>query len=173
MAPQVVLGLDPGTRHFGWGVVERQGTRLFHRGHGVIDTDEKAPIAARLVTIERELVEVLRVQAPFIASVEALFYAKDPQAAAKLGHARGVALLVCARAGLEVFEYAPARVKLAVVGSGRAEKSQVAQMIRILLGLAAAPAADAADALALAVTHLQHASVLSAAAAGMKRPRSG
>ena len=177
MHGDVVLGLDPGTRHFGWGVVERRGTRLFHRGHGVIDTDEKAPIAVRLVTIERELVEVLRAQAPDVSSVEALFFAKDAQAAAKLGHARGVALLVCARAGLEVFEYPPARVKLAVAGSGRADKSQVAQMIRVVLGLAAAPPADAADALALAVTHLQHAPLLSAAATrvrdavlpGMKR----
>ena len=173
MPAHVVLGLDPGTRHFGWGVVERQGTRLLHRGHGVIDTDEKAPIALRLVTIERELVEVVRARAPSVASVESLFYAKDPQAAAKLGHARGVALLVCARAGLEVFEYAPARVKLAVVGSGRAEKSQVAQMIRVVLGLPVAPPPDAADALALAVTHLQHSSVLAAASAGMKRPRRG
>ena len=169
----VVLGLDPGTRHFGWGVVERRGTRLIHRGHGVVDTDEKAPIALRLVTIERELVEVVRVQAPAVASVEAIFYAKDPQAAAKLGHARGVALLVCARAGLEVFEYPPARVKLAVAGSGRADKAQVAQMIRVVLGLAGAPPSDAADALALAVTHLQHATVLAAATAGMKRPPRG
>jgi len=177
MNGDVVLGLDPGTRHFGWGVVERRGTRLVHRGHGVIDTDEKAPIALRLVMIERMLVEVLREQAPEVSSVEALFFAKDAQAAAKLGHARGVALLVCARAGLEVFEYPPARVKLAVAGSGRADKAQVAQMIRVVLGLAAAPPADAADALALAVAHLQHAPLLAAAAArapagippGMKR----
>lgn len=177
----VVLGLDPGTRHFGWGVVERRGTRLVHRAHGVIDTDEKAPIAVRLVTIERVLVEVVRAQAPEVSSVEALFFAKDPQAAAKLGHARGVALLVCARAGLEVFEYPPARVKLAVAGSGRADKSQIAQMIRVVLGLAALPPSDAADALAVAVTHLQHAPLLSAAAAraaagvppGMKRGRRG
>jgi crossover junction endodeoxyribonuclease RuvC len=168
MPGHVVLGLDPGTRHFGWGVVERQGTRLFHRGHGVIDTDEKAPIAVRLVTIERELVEVVRAQAPDVSSVEALFFAKDAQAAAKLGHARGVALLVCARAGLEVFEYPPARVKLAVVGSGRADKAQVARMIRVVLGLSALPPADAADALALAVTHLQHAPLLSAAATGVR-----
>ncbi|MGH7298471.1 MAG: crossover junction endodeoxyribonuclease RuvC, partial [Polyangiaceae bacterium] len=86
------------------------------------------------------------------------------QAAAKLGHARGVALLVCARAGLEVAEYPPARVKRTVAGSGRADKAQVAQMIRVVLGLAAAPPSDAADALAVAVTHLQH----SAMTAGMK-----
>jgi len=164
----IVLGLDPGTRHFGWGLVERRGTRLVHHAHGIVHTDERAPIAERLVTIERELVEVLRAHAPRVASVEALFFAKDAQAAAKLGHARGVALLVCARAGLEVFEYPPARVKRAIAVSGRADKSQVAQMIRVLLGLAAAPEADAADALALAVTHLQHAQDLAALSAGMK-----
>ena len=165
----LVLGLDPGTRHFGWGVVERRGTRLVHHAHGIVHTDETAPIAVRLVTIERELVEVVRAHAPEAASVESLFFAKDAQAAAKLGHARGVALLVCARAGLDVFEYAPARVKRTVAGSGRAEKAQVAQMIRVLLGLAAAPPADAADALAVAVTHLQHAAVLMAGTKGVSR----
>jgi crossover junction endodeoxyribonuclease RuvC len=152
----VVLGLDPGTRHFGWGVVERRGTRLVHIAHGIAHTDERAAIASRLVVIEMALVEVLRTHAPHEASVEALFYAKDPQAAAKLGHARGVALLVCARAGLDVHEYAPARVKLAVAGHGRAEKAQVAQMVRVVLGMRAAPEGDAADALALAIAHLQH-----------------
>lgn len=150
-----VLGLDPGTRHFGWGVVDRAGTRLVHRAHGIVHADPNAPIAARLVTIERALVDVVAAYAPLEASVEALFYAKDPQAAAKLGHARGVALLVCARAGLSVHEYAPALVKRAIAGSGRAEKKRVAQMVRVVLGLAQTPTADAADALALAVTHLQ------------------
>jgi crossover junction endodeoxyribonuclease RuvC len=153
----IVLGIDPGTLHFGWGVVERHGTRLLHRGHGIIHTDARGPIAERLVTIERELVDVVRVHSPIVASVEALFYARDAQAAAKLGHARGVALLVCARAGLDVHEYAPALVKRAVAGSGRAEKVQVAQMIRVVLGLSSSPPGDAADALALAVTYLQHA----------------
>jgi crossover junction endodeoxyribonuclease RuvC len=151
----IVLGIDPGTRRFGWGVVERRGTRLVHHGHGVIPADERQPIASRLVTIECALVEVVRAHGPAMASVEALFYAKDAQAAAKLGHARGVALLVCARAGLAVHEYAPALVKKAIVGNGRAEKEQVAQMIRVILGLPSLPPADAADALALAVTHLQ------------------
>jgi crossover junction endodeoxyribonuclease RuvC len=152
----VVLGLDPGTRHFGWGVVERRGTRLVHIAHGIAHTDERTAIASRLVVIEIALVEVLRTHTPKEASVEALFFAKDPQAAAKLGHARGVALLVCARAGLEVHEYAPARVKLAVAGHGRAEKAQVAQMVRVVLGLTTVPEADAADALAVAIAHLQH-----------------
>jgi crossover junction endodeoxyribonuclease RuvC len=152
----VVLGLDPGTRHFGWGVVERRGTRLIHIAHGIAHTDEKTAIAHRLVTIEIALVEVLRVHSPDEASVESLFFAKDASAAGKLGHARGVALLVCARAGLEIHEYAPARVKLAVAGHGRAEKAQVAQMVRVILGLVTAPKADAAAALALAIAHLQH-----------------
>jgi crossover junction endodeoxyribonuclease RuvC len=152
----IVLGLDPGTRHFGWGVVDRRGTRLVHVAHGIVHTDETAAIALRLVTIEAALVEVVRVHRPVEASVEAIFFAKDAQAAAKLGHARGVALLVCARAGVEVHEYAPARVKLAVAGHGRAEKAQVAQMVRVVLGLKVAPEGDAADALALAIAHLQH-----------------
>jgi len=152
----VVLGLDPGTRHFGWGVVERRGTRLIHVAHGIAHTNESAAIATRLVTIESVLVEVVREHRPAEASVEALFFAKDAQAAAKLGHARGVALLVCARAGMPVHEYAPARVKLAVAGNGRAEKAQVAQMVRVVLGLGKARVGDAADALALAIAHLQH-----------------
>jgi crossover junction endodeoxyribonuclease RuvC len=152
----IVLGLDPGTRHFGWGVVDRRGTRLVHVAHGIVHTDETAAIALRLVTIEAALIEVVRVHKPVEASVEAIFFAKDAQAAAKLGHARGVALLVCARASVEVHEYAPARVKLAVAGHGRAEKAQVAQMVRVVLGLKVAPEGDAADALALAIAHLQH-----------------
>jgi crossover junction endodeoxyribonuclease RuvC len=158
MHPAVILGLDPGTRHFGWGVVERRGTRLVHVDHGIVHASDQLPVAERLVLIERALVEVVRAHTPSAASVEALFYAKDPQAAAKLGHARGVALLVCARAGLAIHEYAPALVKRAIAGSGRAEKAQVAQMVRVILGLREVPRADAADALALAVTHLQHAS---------------
>ncbi len=150
----VVLGLDPGTRHFGWGVVRRDGTRLLHIAHGVVHPSTTASFADRLVEIERELVRVVFAYAPTQASVEGLFFAKDAQAAAKLGHARGVALLVCARAGLSVAEYAPARVKRTVAGGGRADKGQVAQMIRVILRLGEAPPSDAADALAVAVTHL-------------------
>ena len=159
----IVLGLDPGTRHFGWGVVRREGTRLVHLGHGVIDTDTKGPFAGRLVEIERALLEVLRVHAPVAASMESIFFAKDAQAAAKLGHARGVAMLVCARGEMEVAEYPPARVKRTIAGNGRAEKTQVAQMIRVLLGLTVLPALDASDALAVAVTHLQASQVMRAA----------
>jgi crossover junction endodeoxyribonuclease RuvC len=158
----IVLGLDPGTRHFGWGLVARRGSRLSHIAHGVIDTDVTGVIAERLVEIETALVEVLRVHTPEAAAVESLFFAKDAQAAAKLGHARGVALLVCARALLPIAEYPPARVKRTVAGNGRAEKIQVANMVRVLLGLTEVPLPDAADALAVAVTHLQASPILRA-----------
>jgi crossover junction endodeoxyribonuclease RuvC len=150
-----VLGLDPGTRHFGWGVVHRVGTKLTHIAHGVVNVADDGPLGERLVSIESALVEVLASCTPHEASIESLFFAKDASAAAKLGHARGVGLLVCARAGLAVYEYPPARVKRTVTGAGRADKGQVAHMIRVMLGLTVTPPADAADALAIAVTHLQ------------------
>lgn len=161
----IVLGLDPGTRHFGWGVVEKRGSRLSHVAHGVIDTDTTGVIAERLVEIEAALVEVVRMHAPNAAAVESLFFARDAQAAAKLGHARGVALLVCARELLPIAEYPPARVKLTIAGNGRAEKPQVASMVRVLLGLRDVPQADAADALAVSLTHLQASPILRAVAA--------
>lgn len=151
----VVLGLDPGTRHFGWGIVSKVGTRLAHVAHGVLDVEREGELGDRLVAIESALVMVIERWKPAQASIESLFFAKDAQAAAKLGHARGVALLVCARSGLDSFEYAPARVKRTIAGSGRADKAQVAQMIRVVLGLTEVPRSDAADALAIAVTHLQ------------------
>ncbi|MCL2777091.1 MAG: crossover junction endodeoxyribonuclease RuvC [Polyangiaceae bacterium] len=157
-----VLGLDPGTRNFGWGVVKRVGTRLVHVAHGTIAVGSETSLGKRLVAIEQALNEIVTTHAPDEASIESLFFAKDAQAAAKLGHARGVALLVCARAGLTAFEVAPTRVKRTIVGIGRADKAQVAQMIRVLLGLPDVPRPDAADALAVAVTHLQGRAFLAA-----------
>ena len=151
----IAVGIDPGTRHLGWGVVTRTGSTLGHVAHGVIHPDPRLSLACRLQCIEQELSAVLARHRPDVGSVETLFFHKDAQGAAKLGHARGVVLLSLARAGIEVAEYAPARVKRTVVGSGRADKRQVAMMIRALFGLAEAPSSDAADALALAVTHLR------------------
>jgi crossover junction endodeoxyribonuclease RuvC len=151
----IALGIDPGTLHLGWGVVSRSGTRLTHHGHGVIHLDGRETIARRLTSIESELRQVLSRFEPEVGSVETLFFHKDPQAAAKLGHARGVVLLCLDRAGLSIAEYAPARVKRTIAGSGRAEKRQVAQMVRAILNLDELPASDAADALALAITHLR------------------
>jgi crossover junction endodeoxyribonuclease RuvC len=166
-----VLGLDPGTRHFGWGVVRRVGTRLTHVAHGVVSVADEGPLGERLVAIESALADVLTRFTPLEASIESMFFAKNAQSAGKLGHARGVGLLVCARVGLAVFEYPPARVKLTVTGAGRADKSQVAQMIRVMLGLAAPPPSDAADALAIAVTHLQG-RVLPGSRMSLSRPAS-
>jgi len=150
----IVIGVDPGTRHLGWGVVRRDGTRPTHVAHGVIDTDTTASIAVRLCQIERELSDVIAVYRPTASVVEALFFAKDATAAAKLGHARGVALLVLARAGLPIAEYEPTRVKKAIVGHGRADKRQIAMMVATILRLPSPPRADAADALAVALAHV-------------------
>jgi len=151
----LVLGIDPGTRHLGWGLVERKGNRLQTLAYGVISPDPKLPLAERLVVIEVELVAVIERYRPDAAAVESLFFHKDPQAAAKLGHARGVVLLSIARAKVDFFEYAPAKVKRVIAGGGAAEKRQVALMMKALLGLTELPRADATDALALAVTHLR------------------
>lgn len=157
-----VLGIDPGTRHLGWGVVERVGTRLSHVAHGVIDTDTEQGLASRLVEIDDALTVVIAEHRPEIGAIESLFFSKDPQSAAKLGHARGVVLLRLTRAGLVLHEYSPALVKRTVVGRGAAEKKQVAMVVSALLQLGELPRADAADALAIAVTHLQAAGFHSA-----------
>ena len=169
----VVVGIDPGSRRLGWGIVARAGTRFVHVAHGVVRVSEEDSLAERLVTIERELVRVVRAYGPSHASVEGIFFGKDAQAASKLGHARGVALLVCAREGLAISEYPPARVKRTIAGGGRADKRQVALMVRTLLGLTETPPADAADALALAMTHLSRAPILARAVGGVPRASGG
>lgn len=151
----LVLGVDPGTRYLGWGLVDRTGTKLKTIDYGVIVARETLHLAERLVIIERELAAVIERHRPEASAVEALFYSKDPQAAAKLGHARGVVLLVLARQRVPVFEYPPARVKRTIAGRGQADKRQIALMMQAMLGLPELPRADATDALALAVTHLR------------------
>jgi len=153
----IVLGVDPGTRRLGWGVVSRDGNRIRHLGHGVLALPATKPLAERLTVLEEGLSEVITRFRPQVGSVESLFFHKDAQAASKLGHARGVVLLCCARSGLEVAEYAPARVKRTVTGHGAADKRQVALLVRAMLALDAPPPSDAADALALALTHLRQA----------------
>jgi crossover junction endodeoxyribonuclease RuvC len=166
-----VLGIDPGTRHLGWGVVERIGTRLVHVAHGVIDTDTEQGLAPRLVEIDDGLTAVIAEHRPEVGVIESLFFSKDAQSAAKLGHARGVVLLRLTRAGMTLHEYSPALVKRTIVGKGAADKKQVALVVRALLRLDAAPRADAADALAVAVTHLQAAGFHDAMSSAGARPR--
>lgn len=158
----IVLGIDPGTRRLGWGVVQRDGNRLRHKGHGVLVLDPKEPLASRLHAIDQGLSEVIARFRPDVGSVETLFFNKDPQAAAKLGHARGVVLLCLARGDVRIAEYAPARVKRTVAGGGQADKRQMMLLVRATLGLDALPPADAADALALAITHHRVAPLLRA-----------
>lgn len=164
----IALGIDPGTRHLGWGVVSRTGNRLLHVAHGVIELDGSDTIAARLVELEQQLNEVIAQHRPTVSSVESLFFHKDAQAAAKLGHARGVVLLCLARAGIPIAEYAPAKIKRTIAGTGQADKRQVALMVRAALALETLPPADAADALAIAMTHLRLGGLLSALDAAAK-----
>ena len=124
-----VLGIDPGTRALGWGLVERVGTRQWHVAHGVIEPPLDGTFADRLVWIDDELAKVIVEHHPDVGAVESIFFSKDAQSAAKLGHARGVVLLRLRRAGLDVHEYPPARVKRSVVGRGRADKHQVARVV--------------------------------------------
>ena len=175
MALMIAIGVDPGTLHLGWGVVRREGSRVSHVAHGVIDLDPKLALPGRLALIAEELDVVLDRYRPQVAAVETLFFHRDAQAAAKLGHARGVVLLCLSRSGVELAEYAPARVKRTVAGNGRAAKSQVSQMVRAILALREVPRSDAGDALALALTHLrlgplQEALQRSQASAGARRP---
>ena len=153
----LVLGVDPGSRHVGWGVVAVAGSRIAHVAHGILHAVEGDALADRLLTIDDGLRAVIARHQPSEAGVESIFFAKDPSAAAKLGHARGVILLALRRGGVAVHEYAPALVKRAVGANGRAEKAQVAMMVRAILGLRELPKADAADALAIAIAHVHSA----------------
>ena len=152
----VILGLDPGLAITGWGVIRAEGNRLRHVADGQIRTDAKAPLPARLVTIDAALADVLRDHRPVAAAVEEVFVNANAQSTLKLGQARGVALLGAARLGLDVGEYAPRLVKKAVVGTGAADKKQVQAMIAVLLGGITPTGADAADALAVAICHAHH-----------------
>jgi len=155
-APIRIIGIDPGLRNLGWGVIECEGSRLSYVACGTIHSDARLSLAERLRQLHDGLAEVLARHAPVEAAVEETFVNRDPQSALKLGQARGVALLTPAMRGLPVAEYAANLVKKTVVGAGHAEKAQIAMMIRILLPKCDAKSADAADALAVAITHAQH-----------------
>ncbi len=148
-----VIGLDPGLRRTGWGVIEAEGNRLRHVAHGVVTSDAGRDLAARLVQLYEGIGEVLARQEPEEAAVETSLSNKNPASTLKLGMARGVALLVPALNALPVTEYLPMAVKQAVVGNGHATKDQVQAMVGHLLPGCAITAADAADALAVAICH--------------------
>lgn len=150
-----VVGIDPGTRKTGWGVVDKKGTRLIAVASGTISVGGKKPLALRLLAIQMGITKVIEEYSPEVMALEDMFFAKFPNAAIKLGHARGVAMVAGAAAGLEVHEYPPALVKRTVAGKGNATKPQVARLVGAILGLRELPGEDATDALAVAVTHLQ------------------
>lgn len=149
-----VLGIDPGSRITGYGIVEQSGTQLLHVDNGAIFTDTSADFAGRLKLIFDGLLEVVERYRPDEVAIENIFFSTNVQSALKLGQARGAAIVAAVHAGLPVAEYTALQVKQAVVGQGRAEKGQVQKMLKALLGLPEIAQADASDALAVAVCHL-------------------
>ena len=154
--PLRILGIDPGLRRTGWGVIDVDGNRLVYVGCGSVEPKEDLPLAGRLLAIHEGLASVLADFRPLEAAVEQTFVNKDGVATLKLGQARGVAMLAPAMFGISVSEYAPNQVKKTVVGAGHADKNQIAVMLKILLPKAELKSADAADALAIAITHAHH-----------------
>jgi crossover junction endodeoxyribonuclease RuvC len=159
--PIRILGIDPGLRRTGWGIVEAAGNRLVFLGCGSVTTNDRDTLAIRLVAIHDGLSQILDRFRPHEAAVESTFVSKDARATLKLGQARGIAMVVPARAGVPVAEYAPNLVKKSIVGTGHGDKAQIRMMIGVLLPKADPNSDDAADALAIAVTHAHHRQSLS------------
>ena len=149
----LIIGLDPSLACTGWGIVAKSGSRLVHVANGQVKTDPSASLAERLVTLDRELTDVILAHRPDSGAVEEVFVNSNGQSTLKLGQARGVCLLSLARTGMPVAEYATSFVKKAIVGTGRAEKAQIQAMLKVLLPGVKVAGADAADALAGAITH--------------------
>lgn len=150
-----VLGIDPGLRNMGWGVIEVSGSRLTHVANGICHS-VGSDLAARLLSLHEQLTDVVHLHQPDAAAVEQTFVNKDGVGTLKLGQARGIAMLVPAQAGLIIGEYAPNAVKKAVVGVGHAEKHQIAHMVKLQLPGVKLVGPDAADALAIAICHSHH-----------------
>ena len=169
-----IFGIDPGSERTGYGCVERSGGRHHLVLCGSLAAPASATFPERLHHIHAGLVTLLSDCRPDCVVVENIFHARNVRSALKLGHARGVALLAASEAGLEVFEYSPAEIKRAVVGYGRAEKTQIQQMVKLLLGLDAPPTPhDVADALAVAICHLHNSTGPAAEAVQQHRPARG
>jgi crossover junction endodeoxyribonuclease RuvC len=154
--PIRIIGIDPGLRNCGWGIIESEGSRLSFVACGTVHSNAKLELSARLRQLHEGLTGIILQHAPAEAAVEETFVNRDPQSALKLGQARGIAMVVPALAGLPVAEYAANVIKKTVVGAGHAQKQQISAMISILLPKAGPVSADAADALAVAICHAQH-----------------
>lgn len=151
-----ILGIDPGLQRMGWGVIDVCGNRLSHIANGVIKTSATQELAIRLVTLEKNLADIITLYMPHRAAVEQVFVNKDGVSSLKLGYARAIALFAPASRNIPVSEYAPNTVKKTVVGMGHADKKQVQHMLKILLPNAQLVNADSADALAIAITAAYH-----------------
>ena len=156
IGPIRILGIDPGLRNTGWGLIEAAGTRLIYVGCGSIHTDAATSLAERLALIHRSITRLVDDERPAEAAVEETFVNRDPQSTLKLGQARGAALAALALMELPVAEYAANLIKKTVVGVGHAEKAQVQMMVKMLLPASQAKSPDAADALAVAICHASH-----------------
>jgi crossover junction endodeoxyribonuclease RuvC len=166
-----LLGLDPGLRRTGWGIIEVDGNRLVHVANGAVSSDNRRSLAERLAQLHEGILEVIDVWSPVAAAIEETFVNQNPSSTLKLGQARGVVMLAPAVRGLPVAEYAARRVKQSVVGAGGAAKAQVEAMVGMLLAGCKINGSDAADALAVAICHAHHfnspqARYMSAAGAG-------
>lgn len=155
-SPIRILGIDPGLRRTGWGVIDIDGNRLMYVGCGSVESRDTLSLAERLLAIHEGLGRVLGEFKPLEAAVEQTFVNKDGASTLKLGQARGVAMLAPAQFGISVAEYAPNQVKKTVVGAGHADKNQIRVMLGVLLPKADPKTPDAADALAIAITHAHH-----------------
>ena len=151
-----IIGIDPGLRRTGWGVIEAQGTRLSFVAAGTVASTASDELCARLLALHEGLCAVFDAHVPQEAAIEEVFVNKDARATLKLGQARGCAMLVPASRGLAVAEYAPNLVKKTVIGTGHGEKGQIRMMVKVLMPRATFDSDDAADALAIAVTHAHH-----------------
>lgn len=167
-----ILGIDPGLRHMGWGVIAAEGSRLSFVACGSMHSDGADPLSERLKHLHQQLSAVIEAHRPHEAAVEETFVNRDPQGTLKLGQARGIALVVPALAGLTVAEYAANLVKKTITGTGHAEKQQIGAMLKFLLPLSNAATPDAADALAVAITHAHHRRPLRITAALVGAPAS-
>jgi crossover junction endodeoxyribonuclease RuvC len=153
---RLILGLDPGLRHTGWGIVAQEGNRLSFIAAGRINPDADLPMASRLLQLADELTVIIGKYAPTEAAIEESFVHKNASSALKLGQARGAAMLALAQAGLDVAEYSANRIKQSVTGYGHADKNQIQAMIGMLLPGSGKLATDAADALAVSICHAHH-----------------
>jgi crossover junction endodeoxyribonuclease RuvC len=162
----LVLGVDPGSRVTGYGLIEKKNNELIHIHSGHVSSSAKIPFYHRIHTIFQAMADIMDHYRPDEMSIEDIFYAKNIQSSLKLGHARGAVLIAAVQAGVQIFEYTPLEIKKSVVGYGRATKEQVRSMVKIILKLRDTPALDTTDALAAAICHLNWARFESAASHG-------